>query len=97
MPNMLHILFSFSAACAAMYPSSWGFCSSRGLNSANHCFVIGLDFRPWQEKVFLPRRPLRLLTGVCSAEFLRGAGAESTVCVCREAEASRIHLRRERE
>ena len=81
-----------------MYPVSWGFCSSRGLYSANPCFVFGLVFRPWQEKVFLSRRPLHLLTGVDSAEFLRGTGAEKTVCVCVfwEAETIRIHLLRER-
>ena len=87
MPDMLHTL---------MYPASWGFCSSRGLYSANPCFVFGLVFRPWQENVFLSGRTLRLLTGVYSAEFLRGPGSERTVCVCWEAEASRIHLLRER-
>jgi hypothetical protein len=98
MPDMLHTLFSFSAACAVMYLASWGFCSSRGLYSANPCFVFRLVFRPWQEKIFLSGRPLHLLTGVDSAEFLRGAGAERTVCVCVcwEAEDSRIHLQRKR-
>jgi hypothetical protein len=73
MPDMLHTL---------KYSASWGFCSSRDLYSANTCFVLGLGFRPWQEKVFLSRRTLHLLTGVDSAEFLRGSGAESNVCVC---------------
>jgi hypothetical protein len=48
----------------------------------------------------LSRRTLHLLTGVDSAEFLRGSGTERTVCVCvclQGAEASRIHLRRKRE
>jgi hypothetical protein len=88
MPDMLRTL---------MYSASWGFGSGSGLYSANPRFVFGPVFRPWQRKVFLPRRPLRLLTGVCSAEFLRGSGAERTLCVWREAEASRIHLRRKRE
>ena len=66
-------------ALAAKNPASWRFCSSRGLYSANPCFVF--VFRPWQEKVFLSRRTLHLLTGVGSAEFLQGTGAERTVCV----------------
>ena len=64
-----------------MYCASWGFGNSGRLYPANPFFVFGPVFRPWQGKVFLPRRPLRLLSGVDSAEFLRGSGPERTVCV----------------